>query len=623
MCGVAGFFADGVAGHPTATEPMLRAMQSALAHRGPDGRGLWLDPRGSAGLVHTRLAILDLSPAGAQPMASADGHRRISFNGEIYNFRELRSQLQGSGCRFASESDTEVILALLERDGPAGLRRLRGMFALAYWDSETQSGLLARDGLGIKPLYYAMTRSGLVFASELRTLLSSGSVPLELDPSALFGYFATGSVPEPETLVRGVRMLAPGTFLEWNGRNSRTGTFWGVAFPEPTVEDPEDAKALVRDALEDSMAAHLVSDVPVGLFLSGGVDSSALLALAAGAGAAGAMACFSVAVDDPAFDEASVAATTAAQFGVSHHVLRLDAQRAGAMLADFMAAMDVPSVDGFNTWTVSSLARSHGYKVVLSGLGGDELFGGYPSFRQIPGLLAAARALGRVPLLGSAVSALASRLPVGPRLRRAASLAHSDVGIADAYRAYRGIFSEPDALRLAAHFSGNGEAALRNGLLERAHASESLPAGNQADQISYLEITRYMRNQLLRDGDVMSMAHGLELRLPLVDQRLFDRVAGVDHGLRLQPSKKLLLDAVPEVPAQVRNAPKRGFSFPMRTWLANGLGPQLQDAARGLPVRATEWYQQWSVHSLDHWLDARRVREAIPDNYSEMGGSTC
>ena len=625
MCGIAGFFARGATAHPSASETMLRAMQSALRHRGPDGQGRWLDPRGNAGLVHTRLAILDLSPAGAQPMASADGRWTISYNGEVYNFRALRSQLESNGFRFRSDSDTEVILALLQRDGAAGLKRLRGMFALAAWDSAAQRGLLARDGLGIKPLYYASTTFGLVFASELRTVLASGSVPMELDAAAVYGYFATGSVPEPETLVRGVRMLAPGSYLDWTEAGSTTDLFWMAAFPEPMVTDPGGAVAFARDALEDSVAAHLVSDVPVGLFLSGGVDSSAILALAARGGRQADMAAFSVAVDEANFDEAGVAAATAAEFGVPHHVLRLDALGAEATLADFMSAMDVPSIDGFNTWTVSRLARSHGFKVVLSGLGGDELFGGYPSFRNVPRLFSAARALGAVPGLGALAGALSARLPVGPRLRRAGTLLHQDVTIADAYRAYRGIFSGPEALRLAAHYSGTAEAGLRAALHERAQAETDpvFEASTPADQVSYLEITRYMRNQLLRDGDVMSMAHGLELRLPLVDQRLFDSVAGIAPGLRLQSGKQLLLDAVPEVPARVRNAPKRGFSFPLRAWLEQGLGPAFHRSARGLPVRASEWYQLWSVHALGRWMDARGPFAHSSPQTDDLESTTC
>lgn len=603
MCGIAGFFAHDGHALGTGADAMLDRMLSSMLHRGPDGRGAWLDGHGSAGLAHARLAIIDTSTAGAQPMATPDGRYVISFNGEIYNYRALRDELRATGSQFTSDSDTEVILQLLQRDGPAGLRRLRGMFALALWDCEAQRGLLARDGLGIKPLYYATTRFGLVFASELRTLLASAAVPVELDPGSVFGFFATGSVPEPDTLVQGVKMLAPGQFLEWSGGRSETGTFWKVEFPETTDCTLGDAVARTRAALEESVAAHLVSDVPVGLFLSGGIDSNAILALVAAAGASSGMAAFSIGVDEPGFDEAAVAAAAAASFGVSHHMLRLDAGRAQDSLAHFIAAMDVPSVDGFNTWTVSRLARSHGYKVVLSGLGGDELFGGYPSFAQVPKMADAANAMARVPGLARALGAVTGRLPLSPRMHRAGDLLRPGTDMSDAYRAYRGIFSVPDAARLAAHYTGQSERDIRRDIPGR----DELAAVPVDDRVSYLEITRYMRNQLLRDSDVMSMAHGLELRLPLVDQRLFDAVARIPSSLRLRAGKQMLLDAVPQIPDQVKNAPKRGFSFPLQTWLQQEMGQEFRSSAAGMPVKATQWYQLWSMMALGRWIEARNT----------------
>lgn len=613
MCGIAGFFAHdaSVVGHDATA--MLQRMQSSMLHRGPDGRGSWLDRRGSAGLAHARLAIIDTSTAGAQPMATPDGRHVISFNGEIYNYRSLRAELRATGSQFTSDSDTEVILQLLQRDGAAGLRRLRGMFALALWDREAQRGLLARDGLGIKPLYYATTNFGLVFASELRTLLASATVRMDLDPGSVFGFFATGSVPEPDTLVKNVKMLVPGQFLTWSEGRSETGTFWKVEFPESTTCDAATAVARTRAALDDSIAAHLVSDVPVGLFLSGGIDSNAVLALVAGAGAGTGMAAFSIGVDEPGFDEASVAAAAAASFGVSHHVLRLDAVRAQDSLSDFIAAMDVPSVDGFNTWTVSRLARSHGYKVVLSGLGGDEMFGGYPSFAQVPRMAHAMRAMARAPLLVRALGAAARGLPLSPRMQRAGDLLRPGMDMSDAYRAYRGIFPLADAARLAAHYTGSSERDIRRDIPGRADLA-SVPA---PDRVSYLEITRYMRNQLLRDSDVMSMAHGLELRLPLVDQRLFDALATIPSSLRLRAGKRMLIEAVPEIPDRVKRAPKRGFSFPLQTWLQQEMGPEFRRSAAGMPVKATQWFQLWSMLALGRWLEARSGAPARPAGGSQ------
>ena len=605
MCGIAGFFAGSGAPGAGAADAMLQAMQSALLHRGPDGRGLWLDPARTAGLAHVRLATLDPTPAGAQPMWSPDGRFVLSFNGEIYNFHALRDELRGRGCVFRTNSDTEVLLELLRLDGHAALPRLRGMFAFALWDAHARRGLLARDGFGIKPLYYSVGATGLVFASELRAMLAASGPRWRLDAGALAGFFATGSVPEPGTLVEGISMLAPGHYLEWNEGSSRMGCFWEPAFPEATVVDERRAIDLTRSALADSLAAHFVSDVPVGVFLSGGIDSTALLALAHAGGHVCGLDAFSIAVDDPQADEAGVAAETARRFGVAHHVLRLDARAAQDSFADFLHSMDVPSVDGFNTWTVSRLARSHGAKVVLSGLGGDEIFGGYPSFRQVPRLLRATRLVAAIPGLAPGLAHAMGKMPAS-RWRRAGQLLRPGLGLADAYRAYRGIFAYEDAVRLAAHFSGDSEQSVRRAV----RVQPPLLQGAAADRISYLEITQYMRNQLLRDSDVMSMAHGLELRLPLVDQRLFDTISAIPASLRLQGGKKLLLDAVPEIPPHVRNARKRGFSFPVRRWLQQGFGPEFASATRGLPVATPEWYQQWAVMTFARWMDGRALPQA-------------
>jgi asparagine synthase (glutamine-hydrolysing) len=602
MCGIGGYFAGHGATGPADPERLLASMQRALAHRGPDGQGTWLDPRRAAGLAHVRLAILDTSTAGAQPMHSEDGRFVISFNGEIFNFRALRESLRGQGCAFRSGSDTEVLLALLAREGPAGLARLRGMFALAWWDVHAGRGLLARDGFGIKPLYYAQTPGGLVFASELRALIAGKAVPMTLDAGAVAGYFASGSVPEPATLLQGIRMLPPGHYLAWSGSGAEVKPFWEIAFPPPSPADIVGAAALARNALEESVAAHLVSDVPVGLFLSGGIDSTALLALAHAGGRASALAAFSVAVDDAHFNEADVAAQTAREFGVDHHVLHLDAGTARDSFGAFLDDMDMPSIDGFNTWTVARFARRHGIKVVLSGLGGDELFGGYPSFRQVPRLRGVARGLGRVPGLGRLAGRVLRAVPGMPRWRRAAELLQAPTRLEDAYGAYRGIFPWVDAVRLASHFTGLPERAVLDSL---AHGDARLPACPQ-DAVGYLELTRYMRNQLLRDSDVMSMAHGVELRLPFVDQCLFDTLRTIPASLRLRPGKRLLLDAVPEIPARVSGARKRGFSFPVRAWLGQELGAEFSAATRGLPVAVGEWYQQWSVLTLTRWLGRRR-----------------
>lgn len=606
MCGIAGW----LSGEPSDIGPgelgnRLSAMQAALRHRGPDDAGSWATD--GAGLVHTRLAILDLSPAGHQPMQTPDGRLTIVYNGEIYNFRELRREMEQGGTVFATGTDTEVILRLYERFGADCVQRLRGMFALAIWDARDRCGFLARDPFGIKPLYYWESRGQLVFASELRALLASGLVPRRLDPTSVRGYFETGSVPEPGTLLQGVSLLPAGHTLVWRAGRSRIERCWQIEFPPADVFDARQAGEVARGALADSVRAHLVSDVPVGVFLSGGMDSTALLALARSEGGhAGRLRTFSVAVDDAALDEGAAAEATARQFGTLHTSLRLDAPAAAAAFPDYLRAVDVPSIDGFNTWIVAALARREGMKVVLSGLGGDELLGGYPSFIQVPRLARTGQRLRWAGPLPCGLGRLMESYAPNSRWQRLGGFLAGPASLSRAYGAYRAVFSPRAARRLAAHFCG-----VDDGLLPPPGRDDhEPPPGDVREAVSYLELSRYMRSQLLRDSDVMSMAHGLELRVPLVDRELFQSLRRLAPELRYRQGKRLILDAVPEIPAAIARAPKRGFRFPFQKWLSAELGPTINESVRWLPVPAREWYQRWSVYMFCRWrtdvLDAAR-----------------
>jgi asparagine synthase (glutamine-hydrolysing) len=383
MCGIAGIFSTSP--EPAPMRAAAERMQHALHHRGPDDAGLWQSECGHAVLAHRRLSIIDLTSGAQQPMSSPDGRFTICFNGEIYNYRELRAELLGSGVTFSTSSDTEVILRLFERNGIECVQRLRGMFAFAIWDKQEMRGTLARDPFGIKPLYFTEQAGRFLFASELNALRASGLIQEKLDPRALSRYFETGSVAEPNTLIKGVSMLPPGSTVRWEGgRCEAAQIYWSPLFPPSAPR--QDAAQTVRTALLNSVAAHFVSDVPVGLFLSGGIDSTALLALARVLGHEN-LRTFSIGVDDVGLDESSVAARTAKHFGTEHFEQRLNAQSGLALFDQFLSALDQPSIDGLNTFTVSALARQHGQKVVLSGLGGDEVFGGYPTFRAVPKLV--------------------------------------------------------------------------------------------------------------------------------------------------------------------------------------------------------------------------------------------
>ena len=594
MCGIAGF----LSAHrpPDDAAGVLTRLRQTLAHRGPDDHGEFLSEDRCCGLTNARLAILDLSAAGHQPMRSADGRYVIVFNGEIYNFLELRAELEAGGAVFRSRSDTEVVLQLYERHGAACVDRLRGMFALAVWDERERTCFLARDPLGIKPLYYYHDdpRGLLVFSSELRSLLATGLVPRQLDPQGMYGYFRSGSVPEPLTMIAGVRCLEPGTRMHWQNGQITRERFWSLGF-SPENGEARDPADTVRAALLESVEQHFVSDVNVGLFLSGGIDSTAVLALARANGREN-IRTFSIGfADDAAADESPIARRTAEHFGAQHAEWRLDRVSGRALFDDFLPHVDQPSVDGFNTFAVSRFTREQGIKVALSGLGGDELFGGYPSFRQLPRMIAWSRRLG--PVRGVAGRALAAWAP-RPSLRRLGDFLQQPPTLANAYAAYRGIHTDAEARALVAGFTDAGHCA---GPITPEASGSEYPT--DADEISALEIRCYMSNQLLRDSDVMSMANGLELRVPLVDRRVVETLARIPAWQRLVAGKGLLLRAVPEVPDWVAGQPKRGFLFPFETWMAGDWGSadltSTNVAARRQAPRT--WYQKWSVFVFEHW----------------------
>jgi len=594
MCGIAGILnARGAEREPLLAQ--LDTLAAALQHRGPDDHGTWAAADGTAGLAHVRLSIMDLSAAGHQPMHTPDGSLHITFNGEIYNFKELRAGLEHEGVAFRTQTDTEVLLRLYERDGTAMLAELRGMFALAIWDEQRQRCFLARDPLGIKPLYYALHGGRLAFASELRALQAAGLAGRDLDTGALMRYFKTGSVAEPHTLLTDVHCLEAGHYLLWEAGKLAKRCYWQVEF-HPEEQQPAQAVATTREALLDSMRAHFVSDVPVGVFLSGGIDSTVLVALARQVGQRD-IATFSIGVDDVSLDESSVAQRTAAHFGTRHQEMRLDAASARQQFAAFLRAMDQPSIDGFNTFTVSSFARQQGMKVVLSGLGGDELFAGYKSFDAVPKLAAAAQAAHYVPGLGRLAGWCLERHAPSNRLRRIGTLLRSQGSIQDAFTCFRGIFSKHEAELLAASYLGCSSAHVPD------VPSHSLNAVHPRDAVSECELRFYMRNQLLKDSDVMSMAHGLELRVPFVDRALFQQVARIPAGLRLRSGKQMLLEAVPEIPAWVSSAPKRGFVFPFEKWLGEEWGEAFAKATARAPFKNPTWYQRWSIFMLDTWLE--------------------
>ena len=593
MCGIAGI----LGGH----DGFAATAERHLRHRGPDDQGQYADP--SATLVHCRLAIMDPSAAGHQPMVSACGRYVIVFNGEIYNHRELRRSLVADGVPPRSGSDAEVVLALFISEGPRCLSRLRGMYALCIWDREARAAFLARDPLGIKPLYRWHGPDGaLAFASEVRGLLATGLMRPMFDTSALAHYLAVGSLPADRSLVAGVTPLAPGHYGLWQDGEWTEERFWRPDF-EAVITDRDTAVVRARQVLEESVQAHLISDVPVGLFLSGGLDSGAILALSGGQ-----LPAISLGFEQAAHDESKMAARVAAHFGAEHHVVGVSGGLAQEWLPEFLAAMDQPSVDGFNTFCVARAARDRGFRAMLSGLGGDELFGGYPSFREIPSLLASRRRL--EPRAAALAESLAQRSSAGSQ--RMAALLAGAPNLAAIHRCYRSIFTPAE---ICALMTGWGIPAAEHDVQDLGAAEDRSGGADEGafptdlDRLAWLETANFLGNRLLRDADVFGMASSVEVRVPFSDATLFDALAPISAAIRLAPGKALLKRAVPELPEWLTAAPKRGFTFPFEDWFDDGdvrSGGFL--ASRRLPsvppsLDLRHWHRRWSLMVLGEWLE--------------------
>lgn len=578
MCGIAACFAHSSAALPVDEAELLR-MRDQMTARGPDGAGVWFSPDRRVGLAHRRLSIIDLSAAGAQPMSSEDGRLVIVFNGEIYNHRELRAGLEARGRRFNSNSDTEVLLHLYAEKGREMLRELRGMFAFALWDANRQGLLLARDTFGIKPLYFAEDGQTLRVASQVKSLLVGGKVDTAPDPAGQVGFFLWGHVPEPYSLYRGIRSLPAGGWLWAGADGSRvSGTHGSVGEILRTVgSDLARAAApdAVRAAFADTVRHHLIADVPVGVFLSAGLDSTALAGLASEQG--GRLRTVTLGFTefrDTANDEVPLAEEVARHYGAEHRTVWVTREDFQAERAALFRAMDQPSTDGVNTYFVSLAARRAGLKVALSGLGGDELLGGYPSFRDVP---RSARWL--APFQHARWLGRACRVVAAPVLRRRTSPKYA--GLLEygsthggAYLLRRGMFMpwelptllDPDLVRAGWN---ELQPLLR---LDETHAGLSAPR----QKVSALEAVWYMRNQLLRDSDWASMAHSLEVRVPLVDVALWRTLAPLLGGAQPPGKQSLARSPARALPAAVLNRPKTGFFIPVRDWLL--------DANSGAPV---------------------------------------
>lgn len=636
MCGIFGIVARNASVNPD----LLERATNSLAHRGPDDSGTVILREATpepleVGLGNRRLAILDLSPLGHQPMRDPETGNWIVYNGEVYNFREVRKKLEHEGAHFESNSDTEVVLKGYGLWGTRCLDELRGMFGFAIWNPERQRLFLARDPMGIKPLYYCASGPYFLFASELRTLLGTGLVPRRLDRAGLFNYLSFGSLYDPITLIEGVSALPAGHHLTLERGTLREKMYWDMApAREKTQRDEnssasgrEQMQAEVRSMLDHAVRMQMVSDVPVGVFLSGGIDSSSLAGILRRSGTE--VNTFSIVFREADYSEAEYSRAVAKEFGTDHHEILVSQHDALETIPLALCAMDQPSIDGLNTYLIARQTRAAGIKVALSGLGGDELFAGYSSFHDVPRMDRLARILRFIPaiLRAPATRGFSLLAPETDQNSKIAELAASDA--CDPYFLSRSLFASKARALLFQSIEDQEVARARAPLLSSLDRARGLDPINR---ISYLESRCYMLNTLLRDSDSMSMAHGLEIRVPLIDHVLARQLLAIPGTWKLNGTtpKPLLVDALQgALPDEVVHRKKRGFTLPFEHWLRDELRPEvergLQNVAGGplasvlnpsavqavwsdFHLGKTSWSRPWSLYTLQKWCEVNSVQ---------------
>lgn len=633
MCGINGILSSSSA---DVILEKVRAMNNCLRHRGPDDEGTQLfEPSPGTNLVfgHRRLSIIDLSAAGHQPMTSYDGRYSIIFNGELYNYKELKFDLQravsGAGempYPFKTNSDTEVILAAFTRWGIGALERMNGMFGFALWDENEKELLLVRDRLGIKPVYYYHGNGNFVFSSELRAVLSSGMADRKLNTEALQDYLAYQTVHAPATIIENVKMLLPGHYMRVKNNELTIKAWWTPSLKQAGVDADTDyshVKKKVRELFFEAVKSRLVADVPFGAFLSGGIDSSAVVAVMSKVGDQ-RVKTFSVIFDDPEFSENRYSRLIAGKYNTDHHTILLKPEDMLNELPAALAAMDHPGGDGPNTYIVSKATKNAGITMALSGIGGDELFGGYELFRRSLRieemfLLKAIPSFLRKPL--GKLFALAKGGIAGDKLE--ALLATENLELKEYYPLFRQVLNAGEVKKLL------GATPHMNEVMRIAASFSPAKKNSVISRVTICEINTYLQNVLLRDTDQMSMAHALEVREPFLDYRLVEYVLSLPDSVKIPVTpKKLFVDAMGDLlPMEIVNRSKMGFTFPWKNWMKGELKKfceeQLQylgssgimdkNALSALWERfmnddpRVTWSRVWPLITLGAWLKLNKV----------------
>ena len=624
MCGITGFINFDPSGQPENSGKVLRNMLDALRHRGPDDRGEECIEVANGPILHLghqRFSIIDLSAAGHQPMANEDKSVWVSTNSEIYNYKELRNELADK-FQFHSQSDTEVLLRAYENWGISCLDRFIGMFSFAIWDNKREALFIARDRLGIKPLYYYIKDQQFTFASELRSLVASGFIDKSINPTGLYHYLSFGHSKSPETIVSSVRELKPGHYL-WIDKNGNweEKEYWN---PFNENESPVSGKEIheqVRSVIEESVRCRSISDVPLGAFLSGGIDSSVVVGNLASI-SNDPITTLTISFQEKEFDESEYSQEVSDRFKTNHHVLKLDEEQFLQALPSSLSAMDQPTIDGINTYLISRSAQEVGLKVALSGLGGDELFGGYPTFKLIPKLMQRKKIFKYIPFMKWGVGVCKGLFPSD----QATKMEHwmqGKLSGAHEYFLIRALFcQEPVTLLFADKKQARTE--IEKDFERTQNQIEQFPTDDEFNQISYLETFHYLQNMLLRDVDNMSMAHPLEVRVPFMDHRLVEMMFRMPGEEKTGAAKHLLVYSMKSLlPDNVWQRKKMGFAIPFDMWMRGALRPEIESVLLS-PMQQLEglvsqqavanvwndflsgrvsWSRPWSLYVLKSWIN--------------------
>lgn len=568
MCGI-----NGIVGleNKTRGEDLMRRMNIAIAHRGPDAEGIYADE--NIVLGHRRLAIIDLSDDGKQPFISADGRYILVFNGEIYNYRELKSELKNYS--FRTQTDTEVILAAFLEWGKSCVAYLNGMFAFAIWDKVEQELFLARDRVGIKPLYFTRTDQYFVFSSEIRAILQTGLIKRSIDQEALVDYLRYQTVHAPKTIVEGVMMIMPGHTLTLTDQEISVQEYWNAAKNHRTdaeFQEYDEVTKNIRELLQASVKRRMIADVPFGAFLSGGIDSSAVVALMSQVSDK-PVSTFNISFAEEKFSEAKYARIIAEKYKTNHHEIKLQPDDLLHILPTALASMDHPSGDGPNTWLVSRVTKGAGITMALSGLGGDELFAGYDVFKRLYKLKSREWLQYFPMILRKSAAGMYKMVKPGVKSEKLQDFLRLEYFDHEhVYPLTRQVLSESTIMQLTRAKKLPPRSVfniMQEGIGTGTRGADLF----ELSKVSYGEMYSYMQNVLLRDTDQMSMAHALEVRVPFLDHTLIEYVMGVRNTFKYPATpKKLLIDSLGDLlPDEIVNRPKMGFTFPWEQWMKREL----------------------------------------------------